>query len=1159
MNLCSEYTSPEFIHLRVHSAYSLLEGALPLEKILEQAVEDQQPAIAVTDTNNLFAAMEFSQVAFAYGVQPLIGCQIDLDIQDKFEEERHKKSSLVQFPSIVLFAANEQGNEHLVDLVSRMYLQKQEQKAIHVCCSWLEEQGTEGLIALTGSVTGPVDMALKEGHAHIAEERLLILQKLFGDRLYLELQRHGNYDRYHEAKMVKLAYDYDIPLVATNNAFFLSRDDYEAHDVLMAVAYSTVVAEDDRPRMTPEHYLKRRSEMVRLFSDLPEALENTVEVARRCSFVLETRAPILPRFLETGKGGTSVEEAEAQELYTQAVEGLETRLSCSGMSAGYSKEEYSKRLTFELDVIQKMKFSGYFLIVADFIKWAKKHEIPVGPGRGSGAGSLVAYALTITDVDPLRFALFFERFLNPDRMSMPDFDIDFCQDRRDEVIRYVQEKYGHEQVAQIITFGSLQARAALRDVGRALQMPYSQVDRICKLVPNNPAHPMPLAKVIVEEPRLQQEMEKEPGVARLLEVAQKLEGLYRHASTHAAGIVIGDRPLSRLVPMYLDPRSQMPVTQFNMKWVEKAGLVKFDFLGLKTLTVLKKAIDLVARKGIHVDLLTIPFDDQKTYQLLARGETVGVFQVESSGMRKALMGMNPDCIEDIIALVSLYRPGPMDNIAVYNSRKNGLDTIDSIHPLIDPLLKETQGVIIYQEQVMQIAQSLSGYSLSEADVLRRAMGKKIKKEMDQQQARFISGAMKNNVSRQQALNIFELLAKFANYGFNKSHAAAYAIISYQTAWMKAHYPVEFLAASMTMDMGNIEKINDFLQDAARMGIKVIPPSLQTSFREFETGQDCIYYSLAAIKGIGSAVVEHIVTVRGNKPFESLEDFCLRISAKQLNRRMLENLIVAGAFDCFGHNREQLVAAVDRIHGYALRAEEDRISGQGDIFTAKNVVVEKISLPSVQSWLLSEHAHREFQVLGFYLTSHPLEIYQPILAKMHVQTFESFNNALKKGIRVGQLGATVVAKKQKKSRKGNKLGLVSFSDLHNQFETVLFAEAFEKYYDLLEIGQSFFITLEVDPRFEMGGLRLQVAQSLEKKSMQMLKAIKIRIRDRAVLNNIQKYLQEGERGQSSVFLLFKKPQYYCEVEIVLPNKYRVSPEIIWAIQKLEGIVDVIQIL
>ena len=1074
------------------------------------------------------------------------------------EDARDDKRSShmpARYPAIVLLAADAAGYERLVDLVSRAYLEGEGHQTVHVTTSWLEERGTDGLIALSGASGGPVDVALREGHRAQAEARLSTLKRLFGDRLYVELQRHGDYDRRHETKIVQLAYEYDLPLVATNEAFFLTREDYDAHDALMAVAHNAIVSDDNRFRLTPDHYLKSRAEMQALFADLPEAIENTVEIAMRCSFVLNTRKPILPRFAGVGADPEEAEKAEAEELRRQAVEGLDGRLAALGMAPGYEEKDYRERLEFELSIIERMKFPGYFLIVSDFIKWAKQHDIPVGPGRGSGAGSLVAYALTITDVDPLRFSLLFERFLNPERVSMPDFDIDFCQDRREEVIRYVQKKYGREQVAQIITFGSLQARAALRDVGRVLEMPYGQVDKICKLVPNNPANPTPLSKAIEEEPKLREEAEAEPVVARLLDIAQKIEGLYRHASTHAAGIVIGDRPLSKLVPMYRDPRSDMPVTQFNMKWVEQAGLVKFDFLGLKTLTVLKTAVDFVKeQRGVDVDLAAIPLDDKLTYEMLSRGETVGVFQVESAGMRKALIGMRPDCIEDIIALVALYRPGPMENIPVYNARKHGEEEIESIHPKIDYLLKETQGVIVYQEQVMQIAQVLSGYSLGEADLLRRAMGKKIKEEMDKQRARFVDGAVKNGVSKNQADVIFDLLAKFANYGFNKSHAAAYAIVSYQTAYMKAHYPVEFLAATMTYDMANSEKLNDFRQDAGRLGIKVIPPSVRTSFRHFQTGDRCIFYALAAIKGVGESAVDHIVEVRGDKPFESLEDFCLRIDPKQINRRVFESLICAGAFDCFGHDRAELIGGLDRILGYAQRAQENAVSGQSDMFGAGGATgPEKIAFPAYTPWLASEKLHREFQVLGFYLSAHPLDTYRPLLEKMRVQTFADFSAAVKQGATAGRLAGTVTGRQERKTRTGNKMGIVTFSDSSGQFEAVLFSEGLNQYRDLLESGKSVVITVAAEERPEGIGLRIQTAQSLEEKSLQMQKALRVYVRDSGPLKAVAAHL--NTRGDGLVSFVVIKEDGQREIEVELSEKYRISPEIAAALRSAPGIVDV----
>ncbi|WP_246663712.1 DNA polymerase III subunit alpha, partial [Phyllobacterium endophyticum] len=920
-----------FVHLRVHSAYSLLEGALQIPKVIGLAVESKAPAIAITDTNNLFGALEFAQKGSKAGLQPIIGCQLDIAFHDQTEENRsvNRREALGLAP-LVLLAATEEGYANLVRLVSRAYLETPAGDPVHVASSWLSGW-SEGIIALSGGPEGTIAKAIKDDRVDRARQRLVHLRSLFGDRLYVELQRHRGYDRALEAAQIELAYELELPLVATNDVFFSNSADYEAHDALLAIAAGSLLSIDDRRRLTPDHYLKSEDEMVALFSDLPEAVENTVEIALRCSYYPKNRAPILPRFTGEGDDPEAALQAEADELARQAREGLAARIETLGLADGHTPEEYAGRLEYEISIITRMKYPGYFLIVADFIKWAKAHDIPVGPGRGSGAGSLVAYALTITDVDPLRFSLLFERFLNPDRVSMPDFDIDFCQERRDEVIRYVQGKYGRDQVAQIITFGTLQARAVLRDVGRVLEMPYGQVDRLTKMVPANPANPVTLSKAIEDEPRLREERDKEPVVERLLDISLKLEGLYRHASTHAAGIVIGDRPLSEMVPMYRDPRSDMPVTQFNMKMVEEAGLVKFDFLGLKTLTVLQTAVNLVKRRGITVDLSNLPFDDKPTYEMLSRGETVGVFQVESTGMRKALIGMRPDRIEDIIALVALYRPGPMENIPTYNARKNGDEEMASIHPKIDHLVKETQGVIIYQEQVMQIAQEMSGYTLGEADLLRRAMGKKIRAEMDMQRVRFVEGAVERGVTKPQANFIFDLLAKFADYGFNKSHAAAYAIVSFQTAYMKAHYPVEFLAASMTYDMSNTDKLNDFRREAVRLGIEVVTPSVNTSYRLFEVGENRIFYSLAAIKGVGEAAVDHIVKKRGATPYASLEDFCERIDPRVVNRRVFESLINAGAFDCFGRERPALIAGLDRIIGHAQRTQEDSVSGQADIF------------------------------------------------------------------------------------------------------------------------------------------------------------------------------------------------------------------------------------
>src|SRR3954468_17192977 len=877
-------SSAGFVHLHVHSAYSLLKGSIKIAKLGELAKADRQPALALTDTDNMFGALEFSDKMAGYGIQPIVGCELAVDFGD---QDPNARNALAAAPSrIVLLAAHERGYRSLMRLNSRAFLETPVHQSPHIKLEWLEDDA-EDLIALTGGPDGPISLALAGDHTALAKARCDRLADLFGDRLYVELQRHGvERERRVESGLIDLAYAKGLPLVATNEPYFASNDDYEAHDALLCIAGGKLIAETDRDQLTPDHRFKTRAEMAVLFADIPEALASTVEIAERCAYRPMTRKPILPRF--TVGADANAQEAENGELRRQAEEGLANRLRVHGLSQGTTEEDYRARLAFELDVIPRMNYSGYFLIVSDFIKWAKGQGIPVGPGRGSGAGSLVAWALTITDLDPIKFGLLFERFLNPERVSMPDFDIDFCQDRRGEVIRYVQERYGRDQVAQIITFGTLQARGVLRDVGRVLQMPYGQVDKPTKLVPQNPAAPVTLAAAIESEPKLQAFRDEDPVVARAFDIAQRLEGLTRHASTHAAGIVIGDRPLSELVPMYRDPKSDMPVTQFNMKWVEPAGLVKFDFLGLKTLTVLDVAVKLLKQRQVEVDLATLPLDDAASYQMLARGDVVGVFQVESQGMRRALVDMRPDRFEDIIALVALYRPGPMANIPTYCARKHGDEEPEYLHPMLEPILKETFGVIIYQEQVMQIAQVMAGYSLGEADLLRRAMGKKIRKEMEQQRERFVSGAIQRGIQPGQADTIFELLAKFADYGFNKSHAAAYAMVSYHTAYMKTHYPVEFLAASMTLERNNPDKLAEFRAEAQRLGIKVEPPSINRSGPTFEVSGNTIFYALAALKGVGPQAIEMMVDARSKGgPFTSLADFAARVNPRAINKRIVE--------------------------------------------------------------------------------------------------------------------------------------------------------------------------------------------------------------------------------------------------------------------------------
>ncbi|MDE1969097.1 MAG: DNA polymerase III subunit alpha, partial [Alphaproteobacteria bacterium] len=955
----------DFVHLRVHSAYSLSSGAIKIKDLAALCRRHAMPAVAIADSGNLFGALEFAMAASEAGIQPIVGCELGIRRSEGEGGNRVARIGPALPPdSVVLLVQSEAGYRNLLNLVSKSHLESAPAEAPQLDLAALDGH-TDGLICLSGGPKGPVGRLVGEGQAPAAEAVLTRLAGLFPDRLYIELQRHNTATEERiDAALIELALAHNLPLVATNNVHFAERDDYDAHDVLLCIAQGTTLADGNRKRLTPEHYFKSASEMRIAFADVPEACDNTLVIAQRCAFMPEPRQPILPPF--KGASGRN----EAAELREAAAAGLERRLT-QGLAAepDAARREavaapYRERLAYELDVIVKMGFAGYFLIVAEFIQWAKAQGIPVGPGRGSGAGSLVAWALTITDLDPLRFGLVFERFLNPERVSMPDFDIDFCQDRRDEVIRHVQERYGADRVAQIITFGKLQARAVLRDVGRVLGMPYGQVDRICKLVPNNPAAPVTLQQAIDNEPMLQQMRDDDPQVARLIEIALQLEGLYRHASTHAAGVVIGDRPLDELVPLYRDPRSSMPVTQFSMKYVEAAGLVKFDFLGLKTLTVLAKACDLLAARGVDLDLGNLPLDDVKTYRLLARGETVGVFQLEGAGMRDMLKKLDPDRFEDIVAVNALYRPGPMENIPRYIAVKHGNERPEYMHPDLEPILEETQGIVIYQEQVMEIAKVLSGYSLGSADLLRRAMGKKIKAEMEAQRRQFIDGAKARGVGDRLAEYIFEQVAKFAGYGFNKSHAAAYALVGYQTAYLKANYPVEFLAASMTLDLGNTDKLNVFRQECDRLGIKLLSPDINRSDVEFAVeaaGEGgAIRYALAAVKGVGSAAMRQVVAERAaHGSFKDLFDFAARIDPKHFNKRQFESLVKAGAFDAIAPNRAQAFAAIELLLRHANAAANERTSQQVNLFGGDAGPAVGPALPAVTDWPLAERLQKEF--------------------------------------------------------------------------------------------------------------------------------------------------------------------------------------------------------
>jgi DNA polymerase III subunit alpha len=1139
-----------FVHLHVHSAYSLREGALSIEALAKLAKADAMPALAITDANNLFGALEFSEKLAKSGVQPIIGAELTVDFGDAapaFWRGLERDNARAR---IVLLGQNEAGYRNLLSLVSALWLDPKDGDEAHIPFAGLS--ASDGLIALTGGPSGPIDRALKAGLTDLAERRLARLADAFGARLYVEIQRHGlESQRLAEPQLIDLADRLGLALVATNEPYFAESADYEAHDALLCIADGALVSASERRRLTPEHRFKTRAEMTELFADLPEATEASVEIAMRCAYRPPTRKPILPRF--SVAGGASVDET--QELRRQARDGLAARLKTHGLAPELSEEDYEKRLAFELDVIVDMAFAGYFLIVADFIQWAKAHGIPVGPGRGSGAGSLVAWALTITDLDPLRFGLLFERFLNPERVSMPDFDVDFCQERRDEVIAYVRERYGADRVAQIITFGSFLARGVMRNVGRVLEMPLGQVDKLAKLVPQNPAHPVSLKQAVADEARLQEAAKADEKVAKMLAIAERLEGLYSNASTHAAGVVIGDRPLIELVPLYRDPKSQMPATQFNMKWVEPAGLMKFDFLGLKTLTVLKRAVDLVARRGIKVDLSKIPLDDERTYQMLGRGETVGVFQVESGGMRKALMDMRADRFEDLIALVALYRPGPMANIPLYCARKLGREKVEYAHPLLEPILKDTFGVITYQEQVQQIAKDLAGYSLAQADILRRAMGKKIKKEMDAQRERFVTGAVDRGVDKTTADAIFDACAKFAEYGFNKSHSAPYAFITYQTAWFKANHPAEFLAASMTLDKGNTDKLAEFRAEAERLGIRVRPPSVNESLIDFDVrasaeGAPTIHYALSAIKGVGEAQAEALIGARGGRAFRSLNDLAMRLDPRHVNKKALESLAAAGAFDCLEGERAVAFAGIEPMLAIANRGVQEKASGQNALFgEAEAPALRAQAAP----WSESERLRREFDAVGFFLSGHPLEAYDAALKRLRAMRWVEFAQRVRAGASTARLGATVLDRAERRSRNGGKIGVVQLSDPSGRYEAILFEEGLSQFRDLLEKGADVLVTLQAGVEGEDVRARIVNVERLTDAAAKVHKGLRVFVRDETPLASIESRL--GARGEGEVSLVVILGPQDGEVEIRLPGRYAVSAALAGALKAAPGVVAV----
>ena len=1170
--------SPRFIHLRVHTEYSLLEGAVRIKKLPGLCAAAGMPAVAVTDTNNMFAALEFAVSASAAGVQPIMGCQVSVGYLAAQPGERSRDPA-----PIVLLAQNETGYENLMRLNSCLYLDKAGQLP-QVTLDELAEFSA-GLICLSGGPDGPVGRLLRAGQRPAAEDLMGKLAAIYPGRIYVELQRHPEGGGLPEAEQqsergfVEMAYAMDLPLVATNDVYFPKSDMYEAHDALICIAEGAYVDQQGpRRRLTAQHYFKSPQEMVTLFADLPEAVENTVEIARRCAFKAYKRDPILPKFADD----------EVQELRRQAQEGLAARLAVIPHAAPVA--EYEKRLEFELGIIEGMGFPGYFLIVADFIKWAKDHTIPVGPGRGSGAGSLVAYALTITDLDPLRYSLLFERFLNPERVSMPDFDIDFCMDRREEVIRYVQDRYGRDKVGQIITFGALLSKAAVRDIGRVLQMPYGQVDRLSKLIPVEGVKPVSIEQALAQEERLREAARSEEVVKRLLDYGQQVEGLLRNASTHAAGVVIGDRPLDRLVPLYQDPRSDMPATQFNMKWVEQAGLVKFDFLGLKTLTVIQNAVDLIKAGGRHLhiradgvqlytppegavdDIGAIPLEDEATYKLYASAKTVAVFQVESSGMMDALRRMKPTCIEDIVALVALYRPGPMENIPTYCEVKNGLKKRESIHPLIDHILEETQGIIVYQEQVMEIAQVMAGYSLGGADLLRRAMGKKIAEEMAKERPKFEAGAMTKGVDKKKASEVFDLLEKFANYGFNKSHAAAYAVVSYQTAWLKANHPVEFMAGVMNCDMHLTDKLSTYAEEVRRgLDITIVPPCVNRSDAMFTVLDGQLVYALGALKNVGVEAMRLITAARRdetgrNKPFVTLFDFARRVDLKRVGKRPLEMLARSGAFDMLDTNRRRVFDALDALVSYSAAIHEQKASNQVSLFGEAGDDLPEPRLMPVADWEPLERLDEEHKAIGFYLSGHPLDDYLPALKRRNVMTLAEIQlKAEREGGAIGKVGVLVSALQERKSGRGTRFFRMNISDPTSQVSGIaMFCDDFDAVRRVFDQTHQVVITLEA--RFNEGQFD-PVGRSVVAMDGVVAEAgatgLRIFIEDAAAIPSVASVLgqaAETMRGvpRGPVMFCLMDPALPGETEIDTGQDFPLNPQIKGAIRSLTGVMEVQEI-
>ena len=1103
-----------FNNIKIHTQYSICEGAIKIDELAEYCKAKKIRCLGLADNYNLCGALEFSEKLSKAGTQPIIGTQINL-----------KEDNIIG--KITLYAKTEDGYKNLTKLSSLSYLKSNEDE--EPACSLTDLlKNSKDLILLTGSYRDFFGKLLHFNKIKSFNETIDLLKKHFTNRIYIEIQRHNeNNEKNFENHLLNISKSTQIPLIATQEVFYLDKDMYEAHDALTCIGKKNFVDDENRFKFSNQHFLKNHEELEKLYSDIPEALENNYNFHLRFNFKPNKSKPILPSITNDNLNSPK------EELTKQAQEGLENRMKNFILKKNSSKthkeiaEIYKDRLDHEINIINSMDYSSYFLIVSDYIKWAKKNSIPVGPGRGSGAGSLVAYCLDITDLDPIEYDLIFERFLNPDRISMPDFDIDFCEEKRDQVFEYLKKRY-KDGVAHIITFGKLKARMVLRDVGRVIGLPYGHVDRICKMVPFDPSRPLTLQESIDREPRFKEEVKNNAKVKKLLELSLKLEGLNRNMATHAAGVVIAGDKLAEQFPLYVDHGSNLvlPSTQYDMYSSENAGLVKFDLLGLKTLTVIDKTLKRLKTKKIDLDISKINQNDEKVFSLLSTGETTGLFQLESAGMREAIKQMKPNKFDDIIALVALYRPGPMSNIPIYNDCKNGLKEPDYIHPVLKNILKSTYGIIIYQEQVMQIAQTLAGFTAGEADILRRAMGKKKKAELDKQKERFINGAIKNGITKDVANFVFTKIEPFAQYGFNKSHAAAYAMIAYQTAYLKTYHKEDFIAATMSTELTNTSKLREFVEELKRLKVEIVRPDINKCFAEFKALDGKIYYGLGAIKNVGYEAISNIINERKqNGKFKSFDNFISRVDSKDINKLQLEGLTKAGVFDCFEKDRNKIFISIPKIIQQNKNINQDKESNQSSLFGSNEDEDNKFEFLPSKPWKEKELLTEEFKSLGFYISNHPLNEYEEIFNQLKITSFHQFN---KDETSEGLVAGTIMSLQEKKSVKGTPYAIVKFSDKKGEFELFLFSEVLINNRDKLKEAESFVLTVQKDKAAENSPRRVNVKKilSLDEVLNKPYSKVTIELSENYKLNELKEILSKhGETEISLVVKIKNKKAHY----------------------------------